>query len=282
MWVWIPRYIYKISTNWHTNTSGTMDVIFSKGLNDNWNSSVIGDIDTGTTSDSSNNKWTNHPAFTFGATELYGIWVAKFEATAVEGVVNPYTSNGVCATTDDNVTTKTVKISPNETSWRCINLSNVFTVTRNMETLSLYGWSTASGLNADGTFTTDNNGIDTHIMKNVEWGAVAYLSKSIYGKNTEEVYVNNSQTFTTGCGGNAANSGAYNGCQNTYDSVNGVKASTTGTIYGVYDLSGGAWEYQAAYVNNSNTGQGALIKSAVSKYKDVYPITTDSALLNYV
>ena len=52
MWVWIPRYIYKISTNWHINTAGTIDVQFSKGIDDNWNNSVISDIDTGTTAES--------------------------------------------------------------------------------------------------------------------------------------------------------------------------------------------------------------------------------------
>ena len=52
MWVWIPRYIYKISTNRHINTAGTIDVQFSKGIDDNWNNSVISDIDTGTTAES--------------------------------------------------------------------------------------------------------------------------------------------------------------------------------------------------------------------------------------
>ena len=33
--------------------------------------------------------------------------------------------------------------------------------------------------------------------------------------------------------------------QHDYTSTQGVKASTTGTVYGVYDMSGGAWEYVA-------------------------------------
>ncbi|MFR0823690.1 MAG: hypothetical protein ACLU84_07840 [Clostridia bacterium] len=36
---------------------------------------------------------------------------------------------------------------------------------------------------------------------------------------------------------NLANNGIY-----TWDQINGCKASSSGTIYGIYDLSGGVWE----------------------------------------
>jgi hypothetical protein len=283
MWVWIPRYIYKISTGWHNSTAGTIEVQFSKGIDDNWNSSVIGNIDTGTTAESSNNKWTNHPAFDFGSTKLMGIWIAKFEASSVEGVTNGYTSDGSCATGDD-VTTKTIKSIPNVASWRCINVGNAFTVVRNMEASLVYGWTTASGLQDDGSFTTNTNNIDTHLMKNSEWGAVSYLSKSQYGQNGDEIWINNSQTFITGCAGSTISEEAYNGCQNAYQSTNGVKASTTGNIYGIYDLSGGAWEYVAAYVDNANGNleKGASITGALTTYKNIYTKgTTDDQASNY-
>jgi hypothetical protein len=47
--------------------------------------------------------------------------------------------------------------------------------------------------------------IDTHMMKNMEWGAVAYLTSSIYGRYTNattciasgcEVWINNTHTGT--------------------------------------------------------------------------------------
>jgi type IV pilus assembly protein PilA len=285
MWVWIPRYIYKITSNHHSNTTGTIEVQFSKGINDNWNSATIGNISTDTTANASNNTWTKHPAFTFGDTELTGIWVAKFEATAVEGVANGHTSDGSCPIAGDNVSTKTIRIVPNVASWRCINIGNAFTATRNMESSSVYGWATASGLQADGTYTTDANNIDTHLMKNTEWGAVAYLSKSAYGKNAEEIWINNDRNYTTGCAANSATQGGNDGCLNTYESTNGVKASTTGTIYGIYDLSGSAWERVSAYVNNGNgnlAGQGASIINANGKYKDVYTVGgTDDQANNY-
>ena len=62
-WVWIPRFIYKISNGWHTNQAATIEVQFTKGIDDNWNSNVIGNIDRRTTAEASNDKWTDHPAF---------------------------------------------------------------------------------------------------------------------------------------------------------------------------------------------------------------------------
>jgi hypothetical protein len=140
-----------------------------------------------------------------------------------------------------------------------------------METKSVYGWGTSG------------NGIDTHLMKNIEWGAITYLSKSIYGK-TDEIWVNNSQAYITGCAGNSVTDSAYNGCQNAYNTTNGVKASVTGTVYGIYDMVGGAWERAAAYLDNSNSAlnNGSSIINALSKYKDVYTKgTIDDQESNY-
>ena len=118
---------------------------------------------------------------------------------------------------------------------------------------------------------------DSHLFKDSEWGAVAYLSQSQYGLDGTDISVNNislnsggtvrtnitgkngvdSVYAVTGCTtastnekenietitdikettGNLANNGVY-----TWDQINGCKASSSGTIYGIYDLSGGAWE----------------------------------------
>jgi len=177
---------------------------------------------------------------------------------------------------------KTIKISPNVRSWRCIRIGNAFTAVRNMESNSVYGWATASGLKYDGTYTTDNNNIDTHLMKNSEWGAVAYLSKSQYGKNTEEIWNNNDENATTGFAGNSADQSINDGCLNTYESTNGVKASTTGNIYGIYDMSAGAAEMVSAYVDNGQTAKGDSIINAIAKYKDIYTTGwTDKQVYNY-
>ena len=111
------------------------------------------------------------------------------------------------------------------------------------------------------------------MMKNDEWGAVAYLSKSKYGKQNEEVWINNSSSYITGSAGNSASAGSNTGTTNDYTSTQGVKASTTGTVYGVYDMSGGAWEYVAGYVNNGNgnlTSYGSSLVNGDAKTKNVY------------
>ncbi len=240
MWVWIPRYIYKISSLWHTASTegGIINVQFSKGTNDNWNSDIIGTINTQVGSNASNNTWTNHPAFTFGSTELTGIWVAKFEASGASNAID---------------------IKPGVSSFRNITISAMFNECRNMETNSRYGWGTSG------------NGIDTHLIKNVEWGACSYLSQSIYGRDGIEIEKNSSTDYYTGGGTDLA----Y---------VSNISQSTTGNITGIYDMSGGSWEYSAAYVNNGNTNlttYGNSILNAASRYKDVYTVTTDTAAQNY-
>jgi hypothetical protein len=221
MWVWIPRYEYKITTP-HTNIEQTINVNLLKGKNK-----------------VATSGYTVHPAFTFGDEELNGIWVAKFEASG---------------------TTSSVDIKPSKTSLRSNTISNIFTACRNMETNNRYGWGTSG------------SGIDTHLFKNIEWGAVAYLSQSIYGKNSE-VWINSNNKYLTGHAGSSASSNSNASTSEYNNKLYGINASTTGNEYGIYDMSGGAYEYTAAYVNNGNTNlnkYGASLVSAEDKYKDIY------------
>ena len=123
------------------------------------------------------------------------------------------------------------------------------------------------------------------MMKNDEWGAVAYLSKSKYGKQNEEVWINNSSSYITGSAGNSASASDSTGTTTDYTSTQGVKASTTGTVYGVYDMSGGAWEYVAGYVKNGNsslTSYGSSLVNGDAKTKNVYSKgSSDSRDNNY-
>ena len=89
------------------------------------------------------------------------------------------------------------------------------------------------------------------MLTNMEWGAVAYLTNSNYGRcsngSCTEVTINNCSTFVTGIGAYivSASSSSTN-CTtdaNKYNGEKGVLASTTGNVYGVYDMSGGSWEY---------------------------------------
>jgi prepilin-type N-terminal cleavage/methylation domain-containing protein len=272
IWVWIPRYAYQIARNYHTTSKG---VIYIKFLKDNTN--IAGDntvaYETPTYNAGSQTNYIAHPAFTFGTTELTGIWVAKFEASVSD------TSN-VCYTSESaancNITTLIPKIVPNVRSWRYVSIDNMFTVSRSMETNNVYGWGTSG------------TGLDTHLMKNTEWGAVTYLAQSTSGRwYGEEIWINPANDYTTGCAGDSYASSATTGCLRAYNTYNGKSASTTSGSdpYGIYDMSGGSYEYTAAYVNNGDstlTTYGNNIINADLKYKDVYIRTaTDDQKNNY-
>jgi prepilin-type N-terminal cleavage/methylation domain-containing protein len=80
LWVWIPRYAYQIATGYHTGTEGTINIKFIKET-----TNVASDgsaVATSPTYDgNSQTNYITHPAFTFGTTEVTGIWVAKFKAS---------------------------------------------------------------------------------------------------------------------------------------------------------------------------------------------------------
>ena len=155
-----------------------------------------------------------------------------------------------------------IKVEPGVSSWRSITVNDIYTNCLNY-----------------------NKTLNSHMMKNDEWGAVAYLSKSKYGKQNEEVWINNSSSYITGSAGNSASASGNTGTTTDYTSTQGVKASTTGTVYGVYDMSGGAWEYVAAYVNNGNsnlTNYGSSLVNGDAKTKNVYSKgSSDSRDNNY-
>ena len=226
MWVWIPRYEYKFSNMATAYAGGTALEPGAIGVN-------FISQDVTTPSDASNYKV--HPAFTFGAEELAGIWVGKFET----GNQTACTATGNVAGTACDLTTLGIQVKPSVPSWRGIRVSTAFTVSREMS-------------NDGNVYGLNNATTDSHMMKNTEWGAVAYLSQSIYGKYAnsaysgvnKEIYINNYSGFQTGCSAGAPSIASATSCAYTYEKSNtGTGASTTGNIYGVYDMSGGADEY---------------------------------------
>ena len=175
-------------------------------------------------------------AFTFGNKELSGFWYGKFE---IGGTFASSCTNEAC-----NVSNIIVK--PNVQSLRYKNVSNFFYASRSMEQTG----------NSFGFVSTE---VDTHMSKNNEWGAVAYLTQSIYGRCTSsttcsEVGINNNSSYITGYGTAAGSSSSItNGAYNT---TLGKEASTTGTIYGIYDMSGGAFEYVMGVYSNTISSSG--------------------------
>ena len=238
MWVWIPRYAYSITSGYHSSTAGTIEVEFMKGTsNEGATGKNIVSYETAKANAETTHKFVDgnyviHPAFNYGD-EVSGIWVAKFEASNSSGKI---------------------KVEPGVQSWRDITVNDIYT----------------NCLNYDSN-TLGNANLNSHMMKNDEWGAVAYLSKSKFGKNGEVDKNGNSSYYTGGGSGNAY--------------VTNVGQSTTGTVHGVYDMSGGAYEYVAAYVNNGNdnlTSYGDSLVKGDAKTKNVYsPGSLDSYENNY-
>ena len=76
-------------------------------------------------------------------------------------------------------------------------------------------------------------------------GAVAYLTHSQYGRNGNEITINNNSNYITGIAGDSVTASESSSITNAYNTTAGMKASTSGNIYGVYDMNGGAFEYTA-------------------------------------
>jgi len=256
--VWIPRYRYELFApeNYSEVINEKPISSIAKTINIEFESKEV------SASDGSNN-WLTHPAFTTFNTN--GIWVGKFETGYKDA-----TSTAEAQTNTNISDDSKVIIKPNVYSWRGINVSNIFT-----------------------TSLTYNTNLNSHMMKNTEWGAVAYLSHSKYGIN-KEVNINNNNSYLTGYSStDTANQSIYPGTYGTnenvtlpYNTSTGYKASTTGNISGIYDMSGGAWEYMAAYIDGIFEVSGfdeSSIEQYDSKYFDIYPTeSTDTSYSNRI
>ena len=256
LWVWIPRYAYQISSNYHSNSTsgGTINIKFMKGTT---NEAADG---TSTWSNSSGQgNWNIHPGFNYSSTAS-GLWVAKFEASQSDAGANAANYQNYTGGTSG-----VIKIQAGVNSWRNITIDTMYTKCLNYDTETL-----------------QNANLNSHLMKNTEWGAVAYLAQSSYGKDTE-VWKNPNDNFLTGQAGTGV-SVAETTTTSTYNTGNGPQASTTGNVYGVYDMSGGTEEFTAAYVANNNaslTNYGSSLVSGADYTKDVYISSVDTKTENY-
>ena len=233
-YVWIPRYKYTIFNGNNESVSEQLiNITFESGINRTGTVTCVNNDDgSETCTDNTYGGITNgtstytHPAFKFGNTELTGFWVGKFEVSG---------------------STSAITVKPNVTSLRNQTVSSFFTAIQNVKT------------------TYGINNADSHIMKNMEWGAVAYLKQSKYGLGTTDIAVNTNSSYYTGGG----TSDAYK---------TNVAQSTTGNIYGVYDMSGGAWEYVMGNMNNSSnafySSNAGFTTAPDAKYYDSYKYDT--------
>jgi len=241
--VWIPRYRYQIF-NIGNYTSSTSVEAKTQAIN-----VAFENKNTAVSNGSSVNSWLTHPAFT--SFNSNGFWVGKFES----GYKGAGSTTGA---EQNNNNYANLIIKPNVYSWRSITVGNAFKVS--------YDY-----LRSD----------DSHMMKNTEWGAVAYLQHSGYGSKSS-VRVNNNSNYVTGyaaskeptCGTtNSVSSscnliGTTSSVTSSYTTSTGYTASTMNNITGVYDMSGGAAEYVMGYNQYATTvgGESGLI----SLYSDFF------------
>ena len=244
MWVWIPRYEYQY-TDLGTSYAG--------GTQAQPGEIKVNFISSDTLIPSNSTKYQIPEGFKFGEENIPGFWMAKFETSTLESCTSANNSiNTAC-----DLTTLTPQIKPNVTSWRGARISTFFETSRLMQSSdnNLTYNADTYGFDVEGT-----SSMDIHMLKNTEWGIVAMLSQSKYGKygNTsyvgakKEVYQNKSSDYITGSS-NKTPSQTEIYTQVAYDTKDtGYGASTTGTIYGAYDMSGGAAEYvMGNYLNYS-------------------------------
>ena len=233
MWVWIPRFNAVTPSNYNGGTKANPGAIDVTFVKQNETA-----ID----------------AFTFGDKELSGFWYGKFE---IGGTLASSCTNETC-----NVSNIVVK--PNVSSLRNQTVSSFFYASRSME-------------QTGNSFGFVSSEVDTHMSKNNEWGAVAYLTQSIYGRCTSnttctEVGINNNTSYITGIG-DKPSSTASSVKTNTYNTISGKNASTTGNIYGIYDMSGGAWEYVMG-IYNKNIKSSGFSTLPDNKYYNNYTATS--------
>ncbi len=229
--------------------------------------------------DCSKDEWMTHPAFL--AFNTNGLWVGKFETGYLQNNDLSTTDTWTLAASSKNEKDSSkIIVKPNVYAWRGLTIGNAFKSAKEYKEL-----------------------LNSHMIKNTEWGAVAYLTQSIYGRcenenSCSEVMLNNS-TYLTGYGAKEApttGQGSYNNYETpsklgvdgqktlNYNNKLSTNASTTGNYTGIYDMNGSAWEYTASVMlNNTNTAplyeSSGLNATDLSdeKYYDVYNYNNPTA-----
>ena len=291
--VWIPKYKYKIFDMGKYDKLATAEELIDKGPNTAIEIIFGGDDTTneGTTNGESEcespkvsgedgkcavGKWMTHPAF-LAFPESEGLWVGKFETgynQSEDGSLKDTTGWSKTGAEQNQQVPEKVIIKPNVYSWRKINLANMYQTSFNYE-----------------------RKLESHMMKNTEWGAVAYLTQSIYGRCNQEdgqvkcenVRLNNHKDYATGyVAVNAPNlgTGLYKDTEAVtlgqngnnicnYTNPSSVNASTTGNYSGIYDMSGGAWDSTMSlpetFILSTSTGFTNDTKPS-TQYIDIYNI----------
>ena len=252
-WVWIPRYAYCITDGYHSSHAGNIDIKFLDRYNcyieDNENGKEektpedgmlkinVNEIDyINVTNGQSQQQYLVHPAFTRNADngggfgEITGIWVAKFKMSGensnngnIWNEISYYSAaSGNKLTTNAGNDEERIRIvsKPGKKNWDNIDIVKAYLNSKNYD------------INKK-----------SHLIKNSEWGAIAYLSYSKYGINYGEERNAIKEVDSIYAGG---------GIEDTFKEK--LDTTTTFNIYGVYDMNNGYdWEYTASYFSFVNS-----------------------------
>ena len=270
--VWIPRYKYKIfNTGSYTGLTTISNSTQTIEV-------VFENKDTTPSNGTTVGSYLTHPAFT--SLDVNGIWVGKFE-TGYDGATSTVGAQV------NNVDTSKIIIKPNVYSWRNITVGNIFK--------NSYDY---------------KRDLDSHMMKNTEWGAVAYLQHSKYGSQAS-VRINNNSSYITGYAATVEPTLGYAGGTSTagnrvestslgkdgtytvnYLNSKSVVASTTNNYSGIYDMSGGSIEYTMGYTTGATTVGGSsgitslypnfFSDNTYSKYWDKYTAAVNTNYNNRI
>ena len=279
-WVYIPRYAYEVMRRDGTDKpvpAQNFLISFEKVTTPKRHPAVCSEksknyrTECGLNRDyikgepSNQGTWATHPAFTFGTKELNGIWFAKFETT---GDANQPT----VLSNQPHVSRYSIGVNG--------DISSFYALAKKL------GVNDSNNVGGDSVSAAQNSHhlakFNSHMVNNNDWGAVTYLSASKYGAGYNKVQINSQNkeydinpnsggidvTGTTGCGPQANGNtstyddggtlGTQSACsssdpQRAYNGTLGQLASTTNNPTGIYDMSGGGWEYVAAsYTTNLN------------------------------
>lgn len=209
-YVWIPRFKYKV---WNITGESNIDAYdaYNKGIEISFENSKnsTGNIYCKElecySDDSLNNKVTNsdngkyytHPAFENLGEAKIGFWVSKYEISTSSLGCNEANTEG-CLSSELPIESKSGNYA-----WSNNYLSNFYQAIKKINLNSQY-----------------------HMIKNTEWGAIAYLSHSKYGV-CQDKCINPEKN-------------------NTHISGKNSKDTTTNNIYGVFDMNGSTGEFVMA------------------------------------
>ena len=255
MFVWIPRYAYKITyydVNDENKTGQPIGYSDARGIIDSDYKNVTGQ--DAITAIPVGDYYRTHPCFEEDleqggwSKKLTGIWVGKFESSK--------SSSG-----------QAQSIPSVNTNWE-------------------EGATIGDKYNYAYNF---NRNLESHMAKNSEWGAVVYLTNSKYGRNQTTISRNASNWMAYGgaIAGGSPQKGKY--------LTENVKQTTTGNPYGIYDMSGGNEEFIAAYLPTGTSNEGNSFasdnpdeqnsvndKTTSTQYATVYPTSQSSDIIeNY-